>query len=423
MRFVFMVVAAIFCLTSGAWGQDSSPESLAVYIEQLGVDDYELRQQAEDELRKLGSIARPLLEVAATSTDPEISLRAHRLLQNLLVDELWDGSRVSINMECQPVSLVLGELAKHTGNLFVMDKSESDFHDVPVSVTATSAPFWEVVDEICRQSGNRVRVHYGGLGEIVVVKGEFNVPISYAGPLRVHLENARRMFTEELDYEEERSTINGTFEINFQLMWESRFRLVAYRSTPFVVEAVTDTDVSVIAIPPALGSWTMTSSGNSRGMKLAFQPPPASASLFKKLHLRWEFMAIGDMAAIDIVDLSASTHYQDDVELELEDINKMPDGRYEVTVTVSRDFSLPEPSNVILIEHDLKLFDDAGNLFDQVSRSNTMTDRGVVTKVSYAGARDNRRPARLRFTYPRIRSQRKVDFLLRDIPLPHAVPK
>lgn len=426
MRFVLLIGAALACAENSVWGQEPPPEGADALIEQLGADQYALRQQAADALRKLGSAARPWLEAAATSDDPEIRLRACGLLQNLLEDELWDGSRVSISVKEQPVSQVFGELAQLTGNLLVMDESQSDFHEVPVSVTATSAPFWEIVDDVCRQSGNRVCPHYGRPKALAVVRGGPGArPAGYAGPLRVHLENARRTFTEELEYEEARSTIHHAFEINLGLMWESRFCLVACRSTPLVAEALTDTGVSVRAIHPVPGSWTMTGGRDGQSVKLKFQPPPASARLVKTLHLRWELIAIGDMAALDIADFSGATYYQDDVELELSGVEKTPDGRhYVVTVTVNRDLVLPEPDEIVLVEHELELFDGAGKPFDQKSRINTLTDRGVVTKVTYTGMTDDgSQPTRLRFTYPRLRSQRKLDFLLRDIPLPHAVPE
>jgi hypothetical protein len=52
-------------------------------IQSLGAEKFQTRQNAENELIKMGPLVAPLLEAARHSTDPEVSSRAARCLQSL----------------------------------------------------------------------------------------------------------------------------------------------------------------------------------------------------------------------------------------------------------------------------------------------------------------------------------------------------
>ncbi len=60
-----------------------TPAELPRLIRDLGADDYEAREAATKALRAIGAPAKAALEQAAESNDPEVRVRARKLLQNL----------------------------------------------------------------------------------------------------------------------------------------------------------------------------------------------------------------------------------------------------------------------------------------------------------------------------------------------------
>ena len=56
-------------------------------IRQLGAEDYAVREPATWSLHKLGKAARPLLEMAMSSRDPEVAARADFLLDEIEFSE------------------------------------------------------------------------------------------------------------------------------------------------------------------------------------------------------------------------------------------------------------------------------------------------------------------------------------------------
>ena len=71
---------------SGLISGDINDEQIAKMINELGSDNYEVREKAEASLRQAGSWAKDALEqVANKTTDPEIKVRVVRLLKELLM--------------------------------------------------------------------------------------------------------------------------------------------------------------------------------------------------------------------------------------------------------------------------------------------------------------------------------------------------
>ena len=58
-------------------------QEIAALVKRLGDDDWSARESASKSLREIGASAKPQLESAAKSNDPEIAARAERLLAAL----------------------------------------------------------------------------------------------------------------------------------------------------------------------------------------------------------------------------------------------------------------------------------------------------------------------------------------------------
>lgn len=422
-------LAAICCL--GLWSgmaRTQEPDiRIARLIKRLGDNSAANRDAALEELARLGAAARPQLVEAANHPDPEVRLRAKALLERLHVEELWQPTLVELPVGKLSPSRLLAQIAEQTGNRLLIGDQYGAFHETPVVLDEPVSSFWEAVDTLCRKSGNRVRQAFDSRqGGLVVVAGSLGqYPLAYAGPIRAQLVAARRVFTEELSYENQQSSQNHTFQFDLQFMWEDRFRLVAYRSQPEVLEAVTAGGQRLAAAQPAGGSWNVVSHGTRQvSMNLRLHPPQTSAGKLERLALRWGLIAVGQPASIEITDLAnRRPYFQDDVELTVENFQQGPGSRCEVTILVVRDLVLPEPQEVLFHENDVELFDTQGRPYRKQGQTNALTEAGARMKLTYLGEASDSTPHLLRFTYPRIRAQRGIEIQFTDVPLPTGRPE
>ena len=426
-RTTVMAACLASVLAAAATAQDSPQARVARLIPLLGSHSYAERRLATDELERLGPLAREQLQKEAEAADPEVRRRAQELLGKLHVAELWEPGRVTLQCEGQSAEKVLAQLAQQSGNQVVAGDHYATFHDAPITLAATRAPFWCVLDDLCRQSGNHVRPHYDHRrAGFVAVAGPFGkFPLAYAGPIRGRVTGARRVFSEELDHETGNSEVAHNFQLTLQFTWEDRFRLVALRSQAELVECVTDTHAKVAATGSGGGDWE-TAQENSRqvSMALSLQPPPIAAKRLDLLRVRWGLIAVGDMATLEAADLNATQPFrQDDVRLSVEEFEKLAGGRYRMTLLVNRDLVLPEPRSVAFHENDFDLYDTQDQAFRKLVNGWRVTEEGLRIQVTFTAESSAAEPKVLRFTYPRIRSQRDLEILFHDVPLPKAKPE
>ncbi len=429
-RLLLVGLLALIALTTSipSIAQESPPEiRIARLVKQLGSEVYAERKQADEELAALGFESRRQLELATQSTNAEIRLRATDLLKRIKLKEIWLPGQAQLNLKNEKASKALSSLMEQTGNHILRGDSYGAFHDADVSVQVEKAGYWATLDDLCRQSGNHIRPNFDVRepGLVVVAGPPGKNPVAYAGPLRAQVTSARRVFIEELDHDDQKSDVTHTFQINFQMMWEDRLQLVAYRSQPDIVEAITDTKVSLTPVQSSNTSWNVAGSGTRQlTANLRLSPPPAQAKQLDKLVLKWGLVAVGDFAAIDVTDLnSKENHCQDDVQLVVEEFEERSSGRYDVTVLVTRDLAVPDPQDIVFQENRFELFDDKGHSLRSQGQSNVLTDRGARQKLTFTSETGQEKPKVLRLTYPRLRSQQEMELTFRNVPLPSARPE
>ena len=420
-----VLLIAAWCGSSFA----EEPETqirVARLIDRLSSGSYADRVRASDELATLAVAARDQLAVAAKSDDPEVRLRAKQLLRKLSEDELWLASLVDCRLRQVAASECLAAISRQSGNRLLIGDEYGAFKDRPIDLEHAAAPFWQVVDQLCRQSGNRVRPHFDtrNPGLVVVAGTSGKYPLAYAGPVRVQINRARRLFSEEFDYEQHSSEKAHSFQFDLQAIWEDRFRLVAYRLQPELVEAMTDTGTHLSGQSTTSG-WNIAGPSTRQvSMNLRLQPPSTTATSLKTLRLKWGLIAVGDMAQIEVDNLdSAEPHFQDGVELVVDSMQRFPGSRCELTLRIVSDGVVSDPAEIIFCENEVELFDGHGGAFRKQGQTNTISEQSAVMKISFLGDDMQSEPKTLRFHYPRIRSQRELEIVFRDVPLPLGRPE
>ena len=437
------IVPIVMLLLSNALGQDRSPPEarqdsetvdpqearVARLVTRLGSDSYLDREAADAALAKIGRPSRGQLEAASDAQDAEIRLRARRLLSRLKVSDLWSPTTVVLSKPNLNVSQALEEIAAQTGNHVLVGEEFGEFNNRMLLLDTSPTTFWEAIDEVCRQSENHVRPLFDPRPGVMMIAGASGKqPVAYSGPLRAYITGARRVFTEQLDYNRLTSDTEHTFKIDMKILWEDRFRLVAYRKAPQLIEAVTDTGKKLLPVKRASGRdvWNVTSSGMRHvSASIALRPPALSDGELDRFKLEWNMIAVGDMATIDVTDLeSKQPRHGDHLELVVEKVGKVRrSDHYVVTVLILRDLIVPEPREILQHENRLELFDSEGRRFKPQGASSVLFDRGVRVTARFRMPTADAKPDRLQISYPRIRDQRTLEIEFRHVPIPIAKPE
>jgi hypothetical protein len=400
---------------------------VAALVKQLGSASYRDRLSAERELSLVGAASRKAVEAAAQSNDAEVRLQAAELLKKFQLDDLWTAGHVSCRGRGESAAKVIAALAEQTGNHLLIGVPYGTFKDGTLDLDYPSGDFWPVLDDICRQTGNRVRTDIDARhrGLLVVGGAPGRFPTAYAGPLRGQITDEQRTFSERIQFGDENRERANTFELDTTLTWEDRLRLVAYRAGPEVVEAVTDTGAKITSLTPGGGRWMMISAGERQiSAALKLSPPPASAKQLDRLAVKWTLMAIGEPATLAIDDLdSHQPRRQGDVELSIERVDRHDAERIEIAVLIRRDGPLPDPPEVLYQDYTVELFTADGRACRLQNQSNSLAEGGALLRLAFY-ADFAQSPARtLRLTYPQLRDQRELTLVFRHVPLPVSRPE
>src|SRR5690606_28103558 len=106
-----------------------------------------------------------------------------------------------------PASDILKQLAAQTENHVHVGDPYGSFAEAKIDVNFVGTEYWQAIDEVCRQTGNRMRPHYDAHtpGMVVSAGSPGKYPRAYSGPVRGLITSAKRHFVEELSYEEQKS--------------------------------------------------------------------------------------------------------------------------------------------------------------------------------------------------------------------------
>jgi hypothetical protein len=163
-------------------------------VQKLEDDRYEVRDESQKELVRLGEAALPLLRKAfqEAGEEPdrgELRVRAQAAIRQIELDVkaravYRDPKPVTLRVSDARLSEVAADLARQTG--LKVDATAVD-GDAPVTLDLRDAPLFRVLDELCRGRDDRT-YEYREEG-IVKLLREPHVayPTGYAGPFRMRV--------------------------------------------------------------------------------------------------------------------------------------------------------------------------------------------------------------------------------------------
>lgn len=173
-------LALVFAAPAGRAAAQEPP--VAVLVERLGSDDYEVRERAGQDILQRGDKVLPELRKALDASDnPEVSRRLTVLIRKLDHDRLVSPRRVTLSVKNTSVKEVVDLIAKQTGYKIEFSGSREigltfDFKDVP---------FWEAIDKVALAAGVSVQTGYDDDTVRLYSNSSLNPFVAYSGPFRV----------------------------------------------------------------------------------------------------------------------------------------------------------------------------------------------------------------------------------------------
>lgn len=163
-------------------GPDLSRTATQTLVDQLGSDDFRVREAAGRELNARAEKALPELRRAlAAATDPEVARRLQVLVRKLDFERLVAPKRVTMKMTDKPVKDIIAEFAKQTGYKIQFGGGDDGKH----SFEFTDTPFWVAIDQVAAAAGLNVYPDYDEDGGIrAYAQDSYNPHVSYSGPFR-----------------------------------------------------------------------------------------------------------------------------------------------------------------------------------------------------------------------------------------------
>ncbi|MEM6329209.1 MAG: hypothetical protein AAF790_03055 [Planctomycetota bacterium] len=221
---------------AGADPQAELAEEASRLVTQLGADTAAARDAARQSLmalagkttasgeRLLAALPVPVEQMPAAVRTALAGVR--REVAERLAELASAASRVSLDVVAAPLEEVLAEIERQTGNKLkdLREQFGQQAPDRPVTIEIDDAPFWEAVDQVLDEAGLGVYAYAGERAVALIAREPGATPrwaaAAYAGPLRIEAtrvtaaRNLRRVSGESL-------------AVQLELSWEPRVAPIA----------------------------------------------------------------------------------------------------------------------------------------------------------------------------------------------------
>ncbi len=186
-------------------------------VQKLEDDSFEVREQAQKDLVKLGEPAVPALKAAVAAASKsndrgELKARAEAALREIELSAksravYRDPARITLRLKDAPLADALKEIGRQAG--LKVDASAVD-GTATVTIEAEGAPLFKVLDDLCRGRDDRT-YEYREEGVVKFSRDRHPAcPSDYPGPFRVRV--ARMRLERTTDFKERKAVLHVTVE-------------------------------------------------------------------------------------------------------------------------------------------------------------------------------------------------------------------
>jgi hypothetical protein len=385
-------------------------------IKQLGSEGFTEREQAQQELARIGLPALESLRQAAKDPEVEVSRRAAELVARLeeLLAAQKDLAPKKVHLRVQDVSVAdaVAELSRLSGYPIRIGGDPAKLKERKITLDTGEVPFWQAFDQLCLKAGLTEISGGEEAGSLQVADGTPKpTPTSYAGAVRLRVVpgSVKRQ--------------DGVAEFVLELSIEPRFRQPRVLTAARIDTARDDQDRLLTGLePPTEKAVRMRAPA---ALRLAEQ----SKSL-KELSgtVLFETVLADKVLIIDKVPASVGKSVRNDEGqgLRLDGYDKRPNGDIQIRATWSKVMQRNGGAIVInqntFNEFQPELRDANGLLFQaavQPAQSITISNMNlsVTRTIIYRPQPGCGEPAELSLSSNR-KSALRVPFSFADVPLP-----
>ncbi len=258
---VFAGVALLFGAASFLPAHEPAPDKAATQlIDQLGSQDFKIREAAAKAIEALGPEALPALRKAKDHPDLEVRRRIKEWIPKFEIEAFVSPKRVSLDANNQPLEKIMAELARQTGYQLELAAAGDARAQKPITLQLTKATFWEALDKVCQEGAlelSPVQVIPEKLmltfedttSPYRVYQGAFRLR---AGGFHYHQQTSKNIdFTHlprkavERDQKRDHQQSSESLSFHFDLVAEPRLKLL-YLGEPSLIQALDDQKGSLI---------------------------------------------------------------------------------------------------------------------------------------------------------------------------------
>jgi hypothetical protein len=297
-----MVLGPLLLAGGILWGQTqpapAGGEAAAVreLARQLNATGLAERDAAEKKLLEMGPEILDFLPPVTERTPAEVKQRLARIRQALQQRQGEATARatvVTLQGDALPLSRVLAELGKQTGNKIVdlREQFGQQVTDPKIKAALDKTPFWQALDQVLDLAGMTVYAHGGQEGITVVNRSESQAPrqgrASYDGPFRFEAIE----FTAQRDL---RTPANRGLQLQLEVSWEPRLAPITLRQSLTGIHA-TDERGQPLAIDGAKAELEVmvTRGAAAAELQIPFVLPPRNVAQIARLQGKLSAMVPG----------------------------------------------------------------------------------------------------------------------------------
>lgn len=396
-------------------------------VAQLDARERSLRMQAESRLLALGTDVLPLLPEPEDARSAEVRNALRRIRRTLEIQSAkrdLAASLVNLEADAIPLSKALAEISRETGNELRDLRSHlgQPTRDPELHVRFQGTPFWQALDEICRQAGLVYQPYAGGryVGLMAApgVTERHTAPVSYSGPFRLTAE--RWEVTQDLAQPDSRN-----YRLHLQVMWEPRLRPFFLALPMDRVSGTDDLGHEVVSL--STGAQYEASAdphGIAVEMDLDLAPPDRRAQRVVELRGRLVAQAAGRIETFRMRAVQEAPEpalRQGPIELTLQAFHRSG-SLWEARLRLRYDSDLPafDSHRSWVFSNEIYLERADGTRIDAIPGSNVDFPAPGTVDVSYqfSGAPEGTDTYALVYQAPSLVVEVPVDFTFHDLPLP-----
>ena len=285
---------------------DQHPAEVRRLVRRLDAGQLAEREKAEQELIALGPAVLPWLPAAEATASAEVRQRLGRIRQQFeqrMAQSSARATTVTLPAQSMPLSAVLAEIARQTGNTVrdTRPRPPSDDPQIPVRFENTS--FWQALDTLLDQSGLDVYPYarQSGLSLVTRTVSDYRRTrrAVYTGPFRIEptTVDARSSL---------RDPASGVLRVTLDVSWEPRVHPISVRQRLADLDARDERGRPLLPTPRPQGELeaTILPLDTTKEFQIPLPLPPRDvrriASLKGRLNVllpgRQELFRFGDLA-------------------------------------------------------------------------------------------------------------------------------